>query len=218
MNETEETNQDTSAKDTSEGSEGTTSKETKTFTEEEVQKRISDTLATKGRDAKTLETREAVIKAQEQANREASAENERQRLEAQRKGLEAVADDPEARKALLHQYDIEERERKHAKKVKDDEDAVQRMFTDAEALASEYNLRPSDLLIAKTPEEMKLLAKNLALERDIKANQTKGGFPVPDSGGSNAAPSDFKQLEKNFINDPYKYGKAYKEALIKRGQ
>ena len=183
MDEIKETTQDES----SGGSEETTP--TATFTQAEVDKRISDTLAAKGRDAKTLETRESAIKAQEQANREAAVENERQRLETQRKAIESVGDDPDAKKALLHQYDIEERERKHAEKIQKDEDAVKRMFSDAEALADEHNLKPSDLLIAKTPEEMKLLAKNLALERDIKANQTKEtptSFEKPDSGTSDA--------------------------------
>ena len=192
MDEIKETNQDTSAKDASGGSEETTPKVDKTFTEAEVEKRISDTLATKGRDAKSFEIREAAIKAQEQTNKEASVELERQRLETQRKAIEAVAEDPEARKALLHQYDIEERERKHAAKVKADEDAVQQMFWDAEALATEYNLKPSDLLSAKTPEEMKLLAKNLALQRDLDSKQTKDtpkekeGFEKPDSNTSDA--------------------------------
>ena len=185
----------------SSGSSVETTPEVKTFTEEEVQKRISDTLATKGRDAKSFETREAVIKAQEEANRTMGVEIERQRLEAQRKAIESVADDPEAKKALLHQYDIEERERQHTQKVKADEDAVRRMFSDAEALATEYKLNPSDLLAAGNPEAMKLLAKNLALERQLASKvetptEPTGGF-TPDSGTSDAgADSDTAFQEK----------------------
>ena len=224
MDETKETKQDSSpSEDTSAGSEGTTSKETKTFTEEDVEKLVSNRLAAKGRDAKSLETREAVVKAQEEANRTANLELERQRLDAQRRELESI-DDPEAKKALLRTYDVEKREREHEEKVKRDKEAIERMFSDAETLAIEHNLKPSDLLSAANPEAMKLLAKNLALQRELDATKTKGqtspdstGF-TPDSGTSDAAPSNFKQLEKNFINDPYKYGKAYKEALAKQGQ
>ena len=197
MDEIKETNQDTSGKDTSGGSEETTPKETKTFTEEEVEKRVSDRLASKGRDAKSLELREAALKAQEQANKEASVELERQRLDAQRKELEALADDPEAKKALLRQYDFEKRERELDEREKKNREAIERMFSNAEELAAEYNLKPSDLLIAKTPEEMKLLAKNLALERDIKANQTKA-TPVekPDSGTNDAGTDTDKAFQE----------------------
>jgi len=227
MDETTKDLKDSTQKEkASEGKEGTTS-QVKTFTEEDVEKLVSNRLAAKGRDAKSLETREAVIKAQEEANRVASIELERQRLETQRKEIEAVADDPDAKKALLRSYDLDKRERGIEDKRKQDEAAVGRMFSDAEALAIEYNLKPSDLLVAANPEAMKLLAKNLALERELDATKAKGQTPenksgdetfTPDSGTSDAAPSDFKQLEKNFIADPYKYGKQYKEALAKRGQ
>jgi len=59
----------------------------------------------------------------------------------------------------------------------------------------------------------------------LKVEQAKGQGKVqtegvkPDSATSDAAPTgDFKQLEKNFIADPYKYGVAYKKALAERGQ
>lgn len=220
MDETKETTQDTSLeKETSlEGSEGTTPNK-ETFTEAEVDKRIQADRVARGRDAKALETREAVIKAQEDANKAAGLELERMRIETQRKEIEALADDPEAKKALLRRYDADKRERDLDEREKNNREAIERMFNNAEALATEHNLKPSDLLIAKTPEEMKLLAKNLALEREVKAKQTKEGFPKPDSNTSDAAPTgDFKQLRDNFIKDPFKYGKAYKDALIKRGQ
>ena len=202
MDEIQETNQDTSAKDTSGGSEETTPKVDKTFTEEEVQKRISDTLSSKGRDVKSLDSREVAIKAQEQANREAGVDLERQRLEAQRKELEAVADDPEAKKALLRSYDFDKRERELNEKEKSNREAMQRMFDDAETLAAEHNLKPSDLLSAGTPEAMKLLAKNLALQRELDTKQTKEtpkgkeGFPTPDSGTSDAGSDSDEAYQK----------------------
>lgn len=184
------TTQDSPVEDTSESNVATTP--AKTFTEEEVQKLINDTLAQKGRDAKSLTEWETRVKAQEEATKQMSVEIERQRLEAQRREIEALADDPEAKKALLHRYDIEERERKHAEQVKKDEAKIQKMFNDATALATEYNLNPSDLLSAGNPEAMKLLAKNLALERQLNEKpkvdtptEPKEGF-TPDSGTNDA--------------------------------
>ena len=196
------TTQDSPAEDTSGSSVETTP--AKTFTEEEVQKLINDTLAQKGRDAKSLTEWETRVKAQEEATKQMSVEIERQRLEAQRREIEALADDPEAKKALLHRYDIEERERKHAEQVKKDEAKIQKMFNDATALATEYNLNPSDLLSAGNPEAMKLLAKNLALERQINEKpkvdtptEPKEGF-TPDSGKSDAGGEDDKTFLERY--------------------
>jgi len=210
MDETKETNQDSSPEKetTPGGSEGTTPKE-KTFTKEDIQKLIQDDRVARGRDAKSLETREAALKTQEEANRAASIEVERQRLEAQRKELESVADDPEAKKALLRSYDLDKREREIEDKRQQDEAAVGRMFSDAEALAIEYNLKPSDLLVAANPEAMKLLAKNLALERELdaarakvqtKTPETKSGEETftPDSGTSDAGGDDDAAFQKGW--------------------
>ena len=199
--ETKVTKQDASpSEDTSAGSEGTTS-QAKTFTEEDVEKLVSNRLAAKGRDAKSLETREAVVKAQEEANRTASLEVERLRLDAQRKELESI-DDPEAKKALIRSWDLDKRERAHEDKIKRDEAAVGRMFADAEALATEHNLNPSDLLKAANPEAMKLLAKNLALQRELDATKTKGQTPTtgftPDSGTSDAGSDDDASFQKRW--------------------
>lgn len=49
------------------GTEGTTPKEAKTYTEQEVEKAKNDALAAAGRDAKSLETKEAAINAREEA-------------------------------------------------------------------------------------------------------------------------------------------------------
>ena len=194
------TTQDSPAEDTSGSSVETTP--AKTFTEEEVQKLINDTLAQKGRDAKSLTEWETRVKAQEEATKQMSVEIERQRLDAQRREIEALADDPEAKKALLHRYDIEERERKHAEQVKKDEAKIQKMFNDATALATEYNLNPSDLLSAGNPEAMKLLAKNLALERQLNEKpkvdtptEPKEGF-TPDSGTNDAGTDSDEAFQK----------------------
>ena len=134
-----------------------------------------------------------------------SVEIERQRLEAQKRELDAVSDDPDAKKALLHKYDIENREREFEKTKKSQEDAVRRMFSDAEALAAEYDLKPSDLLAAGNPEAMKLLAKNLALERELASRgkeetpkeKPTSGF-TPDSGKSDAGGDSDEAFMKSY--------------------
>ena len=196
MDETKQEQDSSLNEDTSGGSEGTTSKaEIKTFTEEEVQKLINDSLAAKGRDAKRLTEWESNLKSQEEANKTAAIEIERQRLEAQRKELESVADDPEAKKALLRSFDLEKKEREIKENAERQKEAIQKMFNDAVALAAEYKLNPSDLLSAGSPEEMKLLAKNLALQRDLDSvkqakekppTEETTGFPRPDSATSDA--------------------------------
>ena len=198
MDETKETKQDSSQiEDTSAGNEGTTS--TKTFTEKDVEKLVSDRLAAKGRDDQSLQTREAAVKAQEEANRTASIENERQRLDAQRKELESI-DDPEAKKALIRSWDLDKREREMKAQREHEIAQVQAMFSDAEALATEHNLNPSDLLKAANPEAMKLLAKNLALQRELDATRTKPETPesgfTPDSGTSDAGGDSDEAFQK----------------------
>jgi len=204
MDETKETLKDTSSdKETSpEGSEGTTPKETKTFTEEDVQKRIQGDRVARGRDAKSLETREAIVKAQEEANKAAGFDLERQRLDTQKREIEALSDDPEAKKALLRSYDLDKKERELNEREKANREAMQRMFDEAEALAAEHNLKPSDLLSAGTPEAMKLLAKNLALQRELDSKQTeetpKEGFEKPDSNTSDAGADSDEAFMKSY--------------------
>jgi hypothetical protein len=72
---------------TSEGeAQGTSKTEAKSYTEEEVNKRISDALAAKGRDAKTLTDREASLKAEREvieADKVKIADWQRQRDETE---------------------------------------------------------------------------------------------------------------------------------------
>jgi len=79
---------------------------------------------------------------------------------------------------------------------------MQRMFDEAEALAAEHNLKPSDLLSAGTPEAMKLLAKNLALQRELDSKQTeetpKEGFEKPDSNTSDAGADSDEAFMKSY--------------------
>jgi len=142
-----------------------------------------------------------------------------QRGEARRKGIADLEGDADGQGAVRRKHRLEDDLRNLEEQKIDAEGAVQRKYDQAADLSKQYNLSLADardLLDANTPKEMELLAQ-------LKTKQAKGETPEStgfkaDSGTSDAAPTDFKQLEKNFIADPYKYGKAYKEALAKRGQ
>ncbi len=97
----------------------------------------------------------------------------------------------------------DKRERDIEDQRKKNEAAVGRMFSDAETLATEYNLNPSALLSAANPEAMKLLAKNLALQRELDATKTKEQTPeksgfTPDSGTSDAGSDDDSSFQKRW--------------------
>ena len=147
-------------------------------------------------------------------------EAEQQRVAARHKEIADLDGDADGQGAVRRKHRLEDDLRNLEEQKIDAESAVQRKYDQAADLSKQYNLSLADareLLDANTPKEMELLAQLKVVE------QAKGGIPEstgfkPDSATSDAAPTDFKQLEKNFINDPYKYGKAYKEALVKQGQ
>lgn len=144
---------------------------------------------------------------------------EQQGLEAQRKELEALADDPDKQELARRRQAMEKRERENNNALAFDREVFDKKVARASEYVKEYSLSSSDfteLMTAELPREMELMAK-LKGKEPVATQPPKGIFP-PDSGTSDAAPSNFKQLEKDFISDPWKYGKEYKEALAKRGQ
>lgn len=166
------------------------------------------------------DTAEATLKAVQTELQELRKQAEQQRGEARRKEIANLDGDPDGQGAVRRKHRLEDDLRNLEEQKIDAESAVQRKYDQAADLSKQYNLSLADaraLLGANTPREMELLAQLKVVE------QTKGVIPEstefkPDSATSDAAPTDFKQLEKNFISDPYKYGKAYKDALAKRGQ
>jgi len=123
-----------------------------------------------------------------------------QRLDTQRKEIEALTGDPDGQAAVRRKYELDERENRLREEERRQKDAIHRMFDQAAKLAKEHNLNPGDLLDAKDPDSMDLLAKNLILQREIEAMKQasgpKGGFK-PDSGTSDASvDSDESFLKK----------------------
>ena len=150
-------------------------------------------------------------------------EREEQRLAARRKEIAELDGEPDEQAKVRRKHQLEDEINKLQEAKAQEEGAVGRKYDQALELATKYDLslaEARELMDAETPREMELKAQLKVAEKakDSKPPTETTGFPKPDSGTSDAAPSDFKQLEKNFIADPWKYGKAYKAALAKRGQ
>ena len=147
-------------------------------------------------------------------------EAEQQRLSERKRQIEALADEPEEQTKLRRKHELEDEVRKLEDAKVQKEGAVERKYDQALELASKYNLglaEARELMKAETPREMELQAQLLVKDKE-KAAEPQTPTIEPDSGRNDAGPSNFKQLRDNFIKDPYKYGKAYKEALAKLGQ
>jgi hypothetical protein len=149
---------------------------------------------------------------------------EQQRLAARQKEIAELEGDPDGQAKARKAHQLEDELVRLESEREKQEGAVARKYDQAMELASQYNLSLADareLMKAETPREMELQAQLKVAEKgkSVSPPEDKGvEVPTPDSNTSDAAPSDFKQLRKNFINDPWKYGKQYKEALAKRGQ
>jgi len=146
------------------------------------------------------------------------SEIERQKQEARQKEIDALASEPEEQAKLRRKFSIEDFEQKTLKELKEKEVGLSKKYNQALDLIEKYGLYNAfdELMKVESPREMELLAQVKAAEK--AKGQVKKEAYAPDSATSDAAPSDFKKLEQDFIKDPYKYGKQYKEALAKRGQ
>lgn len=130
----------------------------------------------------------------------------------------AYADDPELlkdakskRQFVKDQRDMVRRE----KELKDAQVALgqQAKASDIADIATKYGVSVKVLERADVRDRTELEE----FAREI-AGESKKEAPVIDRAISDAVPSDFKRLQQNFIDDPMKYGKEYREALAKRGQ
>ena len=169
------------------------------------------------------DTAESTLKSAQEKLQKLHDESEQQRLVARRKEIVDLEGEPDEQAKVKRKHELEDEVNKLQELKSKEEGAVQRKYDQAIDLARQHSLSlddARDLMDAGSPREMELLAQLKVAEKAKglgKVQSKEGGFR-PDSATSDAAPSDFKQLEKNFIADPYKYGKQYKEALLKRGQ
>ena len=174
---------------------GTSEKTPETYTKEQVEKLVSDSLAKAGRDAKSLTVKESALKDAEKA-----IEAERQRIakwqaDREKEELEAVKDDPEAltlfqRKKALREADAklaEERAAFEEEKATYAERLTAAEETDREILIFEIageKIEPDklkglcDKINARTREEIQAVV-------DAIAGEIKPGLIIkPDSGAT----------------------------------
>jgi len=202
---------------------------------EETSKVVSETASTEGKTTsekddewkRTMQSRtdkaEFALKSTNEKLQKLQDEREQQRLVTRQKEITDLEGEPDEQAKVRRKHQLEDEVNKLQDQKVQQEGAVERKYDQAIDLAGKHGLSLDDareLMNAETPKEMELLAQLKVAEKakgQGKVQEKESGFR-PDSATSDAAPSDFKQLEKNFIADPYKYGKAYKEALAKRGQ
>ncbi len=163
----------------SEGKNGITSTDqTQTYTEDQVAKRISDELAKAGRDAKSLATKEATLKAQEDALKADKAKVDEWQAERDRDELEAAKDSPELltlhqRKQALRQTEarlaeakvaFEQEKQTHAEELATARETM-REVTIWEIAGTDLNpvklKEACDKLGATTEEQIKVIADSL---------------------------------------------------------
>ncbi|KKN71491.1 hypothetical protein LCGC14_0420700 [marine sediment metagenome] len=205
-----ENQQDTSARNSSEGTKGT-SEQPETFTKEEVaeaaKKAAEDALSAAGRTAKNFEQREGAIKAErekmaqeQKAKDEAELEDAREdddklsRIKARQKARDTATELAKTTSEL----EVEKAKTKEAQEV----GATHTKEQNAREVASRLGVN-ADTLIKFTDGSVKAmeeLAKSLSKKTETKtllsdSSKTAGGVQMADSSGGKML-SGFEQLHK----------------------
>ena len=224
MGEIDKTTQDSLQKpgQTSGGEGETTPKDTaKTYTETELQKAISDALAQKGRDAKTLADQAAGLKAQQDAIQAKEAELAEIQKQIDEAELEAARYDPDklrtyqARQAEKQQRQSVEAERRQLAKEKAELERSRAehqaeidgarqlaMETKIYEIAARHEVNPAILKELKltTVEQVETVAKHLSGMTPKEQKEEAAQF-TPDSGvtkGGTAEKSEEQQLKERY--------------------
>jgi hypothetical protein len=213
---------------------GTSTKEARTYTEEELNKATekakNDALAAAGRDAKKLSDWEASLKAQQSETEGTRAEISKIQEQIDQAELEAARGDPaklkelHAKKSYKNMLaDLETQKKELAKQRQQlDRDKAEtaetvkaaqqhQMETKVYEIAAKYDLNPEDLkagikdLNLTTVEQAEALAKRLGR---LPEGEKKTTIPVsvPTSGGRHGEPTQ-EQLEKMSMEDYAAYVK-----------
>lgn len=184
------------AASTSEGQEGTTSKEkTKTYTTAEINKIRSDAAAAAGREAAKYKAEVESLREQQKTLSEQLAELQAKTEEAE---LETVRNDPDKLKIFQtnktlrkQQAELAEREARLAREKAEHEANIKayqdwKLNQTAEDLAKQYGV-PKDVIIklSSTPEQMTAIAETLAANMKQPVTPPKGDSGVT-IGGANA--------------------------------
>jgi hypothetical protein len=198
----------------SEGKDGSTSQAPKTYTETEYQKAVSDALAKAGRDAKSIEAREARLK--DLGAREAAlkAREDEARRKAEEAEYSAVKDDPEK----LSAYEMRKKAREEAEALKAEREKFeQEKASHQEELTFAQKVKRSTLMgeIAGEfkdgdPEELEKLCDSLGIGSEPDKVRTTAGIKwaklepekkegehsdfKPDSGVTKGGAEDFDKM------------------------
>ena len=167
---------DTSAEkqDASKGKQET-SKETQTFTKESQAKAVSDALATAGRTAKAIKTREDVLQTKEQRIKDSETKAETKQKERDEAELEAAEGDKDERSRIKRKQALrigeltlkQEREKFESEKAEQQVGIDAAKATQAEIkvfdIATKYGLN-ADILkdLSTDPEQLEKIAKAMS--------------------------------------------------------
>jgi hypothetical protein len=161
---------------------GTSKDQPKTYTDEEVTKRISDELAAKGRDAKSLETKAAQLKQLGDSVEAEKAKIAKWQEEREQEEIEAAKDSPDALTLIQRKQTLRKKEAEFAEKqaafdtAKAEHDAelqdardVKREITIWQIAGEDIDPRKlkdaCDKLNAQTEEQIKAIADNIRPEK-----------------------------------------------------
>jgi hypothetical protein len=191
----------------SEGKEGSTSSNPRTYTEEEHRKAVSDSLAKAGRDAKAIEAREAKLKDIETREARLKTAEAEAKKKAEESEYAAVKDDPEKLTAYeLHKKAREEAEavRLDREKLEAERQAFQAKLTRAEELeraaeialiTQKYSDGDPDKL-ANLCERLNLTSKEqIEAAAEIIFTQNPGEAFKPDSGVTKGGALDYSRMK-----------------------
>jgi len=139
----------------------------------------------------------------EQELQELRKQGEQQRLEARRKEITELADEPEEQVKVRRKHQLEDEVTKLQDQKVTEEGAVQRKYDQAIDLATQHNLNLDDareLMSAGSPKEMELMAQLKVAEQakgQTKTPTEETGVK-PDSGTSDAGADSDKAFLKSY--------------------
>jgi hypothetical protein len=130
-----------------------TSEETETFTKEQVEKMVSDRLAQAGREAKSLETRQADLDKREAQIKETMAQIQKAEEERELRELEGLTEDPKVKQDLAS----------YKKKLAEQKRALIQMEADLKTKEAQFN----EKFEKATKTELELTISAVAKEQNV---------------------------------------------------
>ena len=149
--------------------------------------------------------KDATLQSVQNELQELRKRNDQQELDARRKEIEDASGEPELLRIVRERHRLDDEKRKFAQYTRETQEDVDRQYKDAIRLSEQHGVKISELFgVAKSTEQMELLAENLALKKaaeqakDSKPPKETTGFPKPDSGTSDAGSDDDASFQKRW--------------------